>query len=202
MPLLNHPCLVCGHQTAMWCSRCQGAWYCCPEHLQSDWPRHRRECVPAPPPTNEVQYNNMIVTPPPVEMQCIDVSAILFAPEEERPRMISVTCRPSSKPSHGMCPAPLVQPHFHDGLAEGIVLTQGLNGEPLRFPLHLWYSPTALSNGAPVNRAIYHITSGAAPKAWCGPVVVLKYNGSRRQGYTDAGSNDLPALSAYFLNYK
>jgi hypothetical protein len=101
-----------------------------------------------------------------------------------------------------MCPIPLVQPYFPDGQTEGIVLTQGLNGEPLRFPLHLWYSPTALSKNSPVNRAIYHITSGAAAKAWCGPVVVLKYNGSRRQGYSDAGSNDLPALSAYFLAYK
>jgi len=101
-----------------------------------------------------------------------------------------------------MCPIPLVQSHFPDGQSEGIVLTQGLNGEPLRFPLHLWYSPTALQKSSPVNRAIYHITSGAAPKAWCGTVIVLKYNGSRRQGYSDAGSNDLPALSAYFLAYK
>lgn len=101
-----------------------------------------------------------------------------------------------------MCPIPLVQSHFPDGQAEGIVLTQGLNGEPLRFPLHLWYSPTALQKSSPVNRAIYHITSGAAPKPWCGTVIVLKFNGSRRQGYSDAGSNDLPALSAYFLAYK
>jgi hypothetical protein len=30
--------------------------------------------------------------------------------------------------------------------------------------------------------------------------VALKFSGSRRQGYTEAGSNDLPALSAYFLS--
>lgn len=163
----------------------------------------------------------MIATPPPAEPQYISVSAILFSPEEgkthrkpgfgerhsyfsaaERPRIITVSCRPSHKPSQGMCPIPLVQSHFPDGQAEGIVLTQGLNGEPLRFPLHLWYSPTALQKSSPVNRAIYHITSGAAPKPWCGTVIVLKFNGSRRQGYSDAGSNDLPALSAYFLAYK
>lgn len=120
----------------------------------------------------------------------------------ERPRIITVKCRPSQVPSQGVCPQPLVTSHFVDGHAESIVLTQGLNGEPLRFPLHLWYSPTALSRSGPVNRAIYHITSGAAAKAWCGTVVVLKFNGSRRQGYSDAGSNDLPALSAYFLAYK
>ena len=101
-----------------------------------------------------------------------------------------------------MCPTPLISSHFPSCAPESIVLTTGLNGEPLRFPLHLWYSPAALSKGAPVNRAIYHITSGAAAKQWCGTVVVLKFNGSRRQGYSDAGSNDLPALSAYFLAYK
>jgi len=119
----------------------------------------------------------------------------------ERPRIISISCRPSHKPSQGMCPVPMVQSHFPDNQAESIVLTQGLNGEPLRFPLHLWYNTTALAKGTPLNRSIYHITSGAAPKSWSGTVIVLKFNGSRRQGYSDAGSNDLPALSAYFLAY-
>jgi hypothetical protein len=101
-----------------------------------------------------------------------------------------------------MCPIPLISAHFPNAVPESIVLGQGLNGEPLRFPLHVWYSSAALSKGSPVNRAIYHITSGAAAKPWCGTVVVLKFNGSRRQGYSDAGINDLPALSAYFLAYK
>jgi hypothetical protein len=96
----------------------------------------------------------------------------------------------------------MVHSYFSDGKAEDIVLTQSLNWESLRFPLHLWYSPTALSSGNPANRSIHNITSGAATKSWCGPVVVLKFEGSRRQGYADAGSNALPTLSAYFLAYK
>jgi hypothetical protein len=47
----------------------------------SDWPRHQEDCIPAMSPTN--RYNvNMIATPPPAEPQFIDVSAVLFAPEE------------------------------------------------------------------------------------------------------------------------
>jgi len=203
MPLINHPCTLCCRPTSMWCSRCQGAWYCSPEHLQTDWARHRKECSPpmADNHTTNGYTVNMIATPPPAEPQYITVSAILFSPEEERPRIISISCRPSHKPSQGMCPVPMVQSHFPDNQAESIVLTQGLNGEPLRFPLHLWYNTTALAKGTPINRSIYHITSGAAPKPWAGTVIVLKFNGSRRQGYSDAGSNDLPALSAYFLAY-
>ncbi|KAI0917836.1 hypothetical protein AcW1_006868 [Taiwanofungus camphoratus] len=196
MNTVNHPCNVCSLPTSMWCSRCQNAWYCTPEHLQSDWPRHRRECTPV----NATQQT--IATPPPVQPQLITVSAILFAPEEERSRVISVQCRPQGISSQGMCPLPLVQEYFSQSVPSTIILTQGLNGEPLRFPLHIWYCPTSLQRGTPVNRAIHHITSGVATKAWCGPVVVLKFNGSRRQGYADAGSNDLPALSAYFLAYK
>jgi hypothetical protein len=120
----------------------------------------------------------------------------------ERPKIITVKCHSSQVPSKSMCPQPLISGHFSGGQIESIILTQGLNGEPLRFPLHLWYSPTALSRCAPINHSIYHITSGAAAKAWCGTVVVLKFNGSRRQGYSDARLNDLPALSAYFLAYK
>jgi len=198
-----HPCTVCCRPTNMWCSRCENAWYCSTDHSQNDWPRHKRDCIPVhPSPNNSYNNVNMIATPPPAEPQYINVAAILFSPEEERPRIISVSCRPSHKPSQGMCPTPLVQSHFTDGQPDGIILTQGLNSEPLRFPLHVWFSPTALQKSSPVNRAIYHITSGAAAKSWCGTVIVLKFNGSRRQGYSDAGSNDLPALSAYFLAFK
>ena len=154
-----------------------------------------------------------------VQPQTITVSAILFSPQEgisdrsswriralsrapDRPRIINIACQPPHAPAQGACPTPLIQEYFPGVQVDNVVLTQGLNGESLRFPLHLWYSPSALAANTPINQAIFRITSGAASKPWCGPVIVLKYNGSRRQGYTDAGSNDLPALSAYFLAYK
>ncbi|KAJ4470147.1 hypothetical protein J3R30DRAFT_1230456 [Lentinula aciculospora] len=199
---INQACTLCGSPCAMWCSRCEKTWYCCPEHLQTDWPRHRRECISATHNATAGYSSNMIATPPPAEPQYIIVTAILFAPEADRWTTTQVHCRPTPRSSNGICPVPVLQMFFPDGLTEGIVLTQGLNGENLRFPLHLWYSPTALQRNAPVNRSIYNITCGSASKAWCGPVVVLKFNGSRRQGYTDASPNDLPALSAYFLAYK
>jgi hypothetical protein len=44
---------------------------------------------------------------------------------------------------------------------ESIILTQGFNGELLKFPLHLWYLPTALSPCAPINRATsFHLSAG------------------------------------------
>ncbi|KAJ7852004.1 hypothetical protein B0H13DRAFT_2398953 [Mycena leptocephala] len=192
----NHPCLVCGRPTSQWCSRCRAAFYCSPEHLQGDWPHHRERCRPS-----ASNVSNMIAMPPPAELEYISISAILFLANEDRPRIVTVKCRPPLHPSDDLCPVPLLQPYF-DSPPDSIVLTQGLSGELLRFPLHVFYSPTALTQGTPVSRSIHHITSGAAAKAWCGNVVAFKFNGSRRQGYTEVGSNDLPALSAYFLSYQ
>ncbi|KIK59852.1 hypothetical protein GYMLUDRAFT_226858 [Collybiopsis luxurians FD-317 M1] len=202
---IHQACTLCGNPTSMWCSRCESAWYCCTEHLRSDWPRHRQECVSKSHQgvsSSSYPVNNRIATPPPAEVELITVTAIFFAPEADRWNTTEIHCRPPTRSHQGACPIPLLQNFFPDDDAEDIVLTQGLNSENLRFPLHLWYSPTAIQRNAPINRAVHNITGGSATKAWCGPVVVLKFSGSRLQGYTDAGPNDLPALSTYFLAYK
>ncbi|KAJ7874307.1 hypothetical protein B0H14DRAFT_2343747, partial [Mycena olivaceomarginata] len=187
-------CLVCGIATFFRCSRCRNAWYCSSGHSHGDWKNHHKECHPA------LAYRwNMIVMPPPAEPQYLSVEAILFLADEERPKICTVRYRPPDPPSHAVCPLPLLQRYF-EVQPHNIVLALGLNGEPLRFPLHIFYSATAFARGSPINRSIYYITSGAAPKPWYGNAIALKFNGARRQGYTDAGSNDLPALSAYFLS--
>ncbi|KAJ7930649.1 hypothetical protein B0H13DRAFT_1960683 [Mycena leptocephala] len=109
-----------------------------------DWPRHRERCRAAAP-----YVSHMIAAAPPVELEYISVSAILFLADEDQPRIITVKCRPPCHPTRNRCPIP----------------------------------------------------SGAAAKPWYGNVVVFKFNGPRRQGYTEAGSSDLPALSAYFLSH-
>ncbi|KAJ6560062.1 hypothetical protein B0H19DRAFT_945511 [Mycena capillaripes] len=193
----NQPCLVCGRSTSQWCSRCRNVFYCSPEHLRADWPRHREQCRPSP----VITYgSNIITTPPPAEPEYISVSAILFLADEDRPRIITVKCRPPHRPSHGHCPVPLLQPYF-DAPPESTVLTQGSSGELLPSPLHVFYSSTAFMNRSPINRSIYHLTSGAS-KPWYGNAVALKFSGRLYRGYTEAGSSDTPALSAYFCSYQ
>jgi hypothetical protein len=120
----------------------------------------------------------------------------------ERPRTVQVNCR-LPQPLSAACPTPIVHEFFSEGQPYAVILTQGLNGEPLRFPLHIFYCPQSLAKGAPINNAIRRITGGAqSAKPWCGPVLVLKFSGSRRQSYAEASANDFPALSAYFLSYK
>ncbi|KAJ7906998.1 hypothetical protein B0H13DRAFT_2504091 [Mycena leptocephala] len=193
---VNRPCLVCGRPTSQWCSRCRAAFYCSPGHMQNDWPRHRERCRAAAP-----YVSNMVAAPPPAELEYISVSAILFLADEDQPRIITVKCRPPHYPARNLCPIPQLQPYF-DTPPDSIVLTQGPSGELLRSPLHVFYSPAALTKGAPISRSIHHLTSGGAAKPWYGNIVAFKLSGPRRQGYIEAGSSDLPALSAYFLSYQ
>ncbi|KAJ7913381.1 hypothetical protein B0H13DRAFT_2232338 [Mycena leptocephala] len=174
----NHPCVVCGRPTTQWCSRCRSVFYCSPEHLQGDWPHHRERCRPSA----QMFEHDRDAAPSRARVH-FDLCILFLANEVP----------PPTPPSDGLCPIPLLQPYF-DAPPDSIVL--------LRFPLHVFYSPTALTQGTPMSRSIHHITSGAAAKPWCGNVVAFKFSGSRRQGYTEAGSNDLPALSAYFLSYR
>lgn len=150
--------------------------------------------------------------------QTVTASALFFAPGDgnrspryldldngltptlDGPRTVGVSC---AAVDGATCPAPMVQDYFTENQPYAVILTQGLNSEPLRYPLHIFYCPLSLSRGSPVNSAIKRITGGGqAKKPWCGPVLVMRFNGSRRQGYSDASSSDFTALSAYFLAYK
>ncbi|KAJ7841645.1 hypothetical protein B0H13DRAFT_2099522 [Mycena leptocephala] len=155
--------------------------------MLNDWPRHRERCR-AP------------TAPPPAELEYISVSAILFLADEDQPRIITVKCRPPRHPTRNRCPIPQLQPYF-DAPPDSIVLTQARAASScaLHFMYLLAYRPHEGVSNQPLHSP-HHL--GAAPKPWYGNVVAFKFNGSRRQGYTEAGSNDLPALSAYFLSHQ
>jgi len=80
-----------------------------------------------------------------------------------------------------------------------MIITHGIGGAPLRFPLHLFYGTNSFGDGSPVNQTIARMTGGKAIYPWAGNIVALKFSGSRRQGYTDATYNDVAPLIASFL---
>jgi len=181
--------------TTLWCSRCHAAWYCCPDHLQRDWNKHRLECRPFKPAIP------MEIDPQSLEFgTAASFTAILFPYNDERPQLIKVDClaRPQTT---GPCKwIPLAIPHVGGTREPGnIVITRGVGGAPLRFPLHIFYRADFLIDGSLPNRAINRLTGGQATHQWNGNVIALKFYGTRRQGYTDAGNGDLAALVAYFM---
>ena len=208
-PIISYPCQVCGTPTSNWCSRCISVWYCSEDHLKQvrvpvshipripypvsrippsptridafntlqDWSNHRAYCTPA----CASPSSSPSPISPSVPASSAQFSALLFPADEDRPRIVRVSCfaapRPTketpitaqNRPSQW---APDVKPWLLDGNASSVVLTQGLNGEPLRFPLHLFYIPDALAKGTPINRSIFKLTNGLAPRKWSGTVRV------------------------------
>lgn len=146
-----------------------------PYSLIQDWPNHRAYCTPAcPSPSSSPSSIS-----PSVPASSAQFSALLFPADEDRPRIVRVSCFAAPRPTketpitaqNRPCQwAPDVKPWLLEGNPSSVVLTQGLNGEPLRFPLHLFYIPDALAKGTPINRSIFKLTNGLAPRKWSGTV--------------------------------
>ena len=160
--------------------------------LIKDWRRHRATCVPFVPQqplSPSPSASNYNIDSPPQPASSATFSALYFPADEDRPRVVRVNCTPASPPAntqrpqspqHAMAIAATAarpcqweadtKPWLGSPPTGSVVLTHGLNGEPLRFPLHLFYVPDALAKGTPVNRSIYKLTNGLAPRKWSGNV--------------------------------
>ena len=116
------------------------------------------------------------------------------------PRIVEVNC---AVVGGSTCPTPTVQDYFTESRPYAVILTRGLNGEPLCYPLHIFYCPLSLSRGFPVNNAIERITGSAlAKQPWYGVVLVMRFSSSWCQGYSDAAASDPVTLSAYLFAHK
>jgi len=127
-------------------------------------------------------------------------TAILFPCSSDSPQLIKVDCLARPQTS-GPCKwIPIAIPHVGGQREPGsVIVTRGVGGAPLRFPMHVFYRADFLSDGSPPNRSIIKLTGGQATHIWNGNVVALKFYGTRRQGYADATNGDLAALVAYFM---
>ncbi len=131
------------------------------------------------------------------------ISKLMYIPSTQPAHVdiVPVQCRADPGASDVLPPKPLLGRWFTDSVPEPMILNLGLGGQVLRAPMQIWYCPQSLQRAGPVNLATQHITGGKAEKAWCGPVVVLKFNGPRCRKYTDATVYDVALLAAYFLEY-
>ncbi|KAI0684646.1 hypothetical protein C8T65DRAFT_712960 [Cerioporus squamosus] len=196
----DHLCPICCCPTSVWCARCRDTRYCSSEHLiNARRNGHFRECKPNH--TLSVDISRDIVAPSAATPKIIAVSALIFMPHDRKIDIAVVQYMADASMGGGVALTPLLQEWFTESVPEALVIMEGVGGVALRRPLQIWYCPKSVQRGAPVNRAIRHFTAEAATTAWCGAVVALKYSGTRRQAYVDATASDLPALSAYFLQY-
>lgn len=109
--------------------------------------------------------------------------AILFPCDGDQPQLIKIDClaRPQTQ---GPCKWTPLTGMFVGGSREpgSVVVTRGVGGAALRFPLHIFYRADFLQDGSPPNRSIARLTGGHATHQWNGNVIALKFFGNRRQG--------------------
>ncbi|KAF8603835.1 hypothetical protein BDV93DRAFT_544462 [Ceratobasidium sp. AG-I] len=181
---IQHWCW-CGRLCTSWCSRCESQWYCSPEHLQEDWPRHRQECG--------TLVNSSTTS--------ITVQAMLFPIDQERPRLVPVTLRGAEQGDGSVDWTPRLSSLVgHESEVTSMIITKGVGGETLRFPLHLFFRTHFLTDGSRTNGCAYTLTHGQAQYQWKGPVIALKFTGTRQAAYTNIAMSDLPPL-VYFMTY-
>ncbi|CEL61689.1 hypothetical protein RSOLAG1IB_04439 [Rhizoctonia solani AG-1 IB] len=182
---IQHWCW-CGRLCTSWCSRCERQWYCSAEHLEADWPRHKAECGALAQSNTSAQ---------------VTVQAMMFPVDGERPKLVPVTLRGHELPNGTVDWSPRLQSVVgHESEVSSMIITKGIGGETLRFPLHIFFRTHFLTDGSRTNNSVYGLTHGQANYQWKGPIVALKFTGTRQSAYTSISMSDLPPL-VYFMTY-
>ncbi|KAI0706482.1 hypothetical protein C8Q76DRAFT_629935 [Earliella scabrosa] len=198
-PTIVYPrlCSYCGQLAYTWCSRCHAAWYCSQPHLNADWHRHRQFCVPYGQGTH---IEGTVALVP--EEQSTIIGYVFWCTEHHfLETCIYYTSMHSTDGSSSSTirPFPHLAPFFFDESPTELILENGVHGEPVRFPLSLWYSRQAFDQRNPLNHAVSGLVRFMSHQPWYGPLVVLKYSGKRRRFFSDVCDLDLGTLSAFIM---
>ncbi|QRV88765.1 MYND Zn-finger protein [Ceratobasidium sp. AG-Ba] len=196
-----YPCESCGQLSCRTCTRCESAWYCSSAHQQADWGRHSRECVP------RSSYAPGIL-PSPSRLQQIshtasECTAMLLSWDSIRPRLIRVPLSGRVNTAENVTEWS-VQLNEFLGANTAIAtreITRNVGGEPLRYPLRMFFRDRFLTDGSPLNQTINALTHGKAQHAWSGNIIVMKWSGSRRQGYANMNLSDVNIIASWLLSY-
>lgn len=145
------------------------------------------------------------------------VDAILFAVDEQKPRMIKVQVDTMPGDEYdGPWKKLRAEPWFSDtplaadtsrigaSVRSLLVGLQWANGPPLEHGLSLCirYDENFLINKSKKNRCIQRLTNGKALHPWAGNFYVVRTDGHQEHNYFSANiAEDLPALKNYFESY-
>ncbi|CAE6470254.1 unnamed protein product [Rhizoctonia solani] len=196
-----YPCETCGQQAYHWCTGCQNAWYCSAAHQQQDWARHCRECIPQGASTSPVSYVPRMDSR--ISHMDATVKALLLPWNAGRARIIclNVPGRVDASNNATTWSIPLTEYLGENTAFSSREITRNVGGEPLRYPLRVFFRDNFLRDGSPLNHSVSEITRGKARHDWAGNIVILKWSGVRRQGYQNMTLGDLPVIAAWFLAY-
>lgn len=94
--------------------------------------------------------------------------AVLFPVNEDRPRIVRVPCHAQPQATGPTIWTPLPQEQLGTEEITSMIITHGIGGSALRFPLHLFYGTNSFGDGSPLNRVIQRMTAGKSTYPWAG----------------------------------
>ena len=178
-------CTICDSICTQKCARCHSINYCSPECQQTDWSSHSLLCS---------QYSTHTDRPDPSYKR-----AILFPPDEVKPKFIWVTYELSQVQEHlgG-------QIGIYDALPEyKPIQRNALRDRDLTNTLEVICRDTFLIDGSRVNKSVVKATQGRPGHEWRGPILAMKKEGFGRvpRFFLDIDMRDYRDVVDYFISY-
>ncbi|KAG9128140.1 hypothetical protein FRC07_004482 [Ceratobasidium sp. 392] len=137
----------------------------------------------------------------PVQTTKATFHGMLFPVDSDRPRLIQINILGVVHQSGVIDWQPVLSQLLGDDTdVASLPVSTGVGGEALRFPLQVFFRANFLTDGSRTNHSIDSLTYGKSRHEWRGPVIALKYSGSRLSSYTNITMSDLPPL-VYYLTY-
>ncbi|CAE6413254.1 unnamed protein product [Rhizoctonia solani] len=172
---------------------CNNEAYCTDACQESDWPAHHLVCAPS------------LTSPPPgsIIVKGETVMGLAFLTGQNQPQRLGVAIYTYALPSGNSRSYPAFEsnPALNIGERPGHTLClRDIGGSTLSFPYAIFFRRNFLNDGSALNGGIMRLNADIS-YPWAGNIVVLKFNGSRRQGYRDIDFSDLPTIAQFFRTY-
>ncbi|KAI0691743.1 hypothetical protein C8Q76DRAFT_632248, partial [Earliella scabrosa] len=197
--MLQRPCAVCSTPSTLTCGNCGTVWYCSYDHAKEDWQYHGRACTIHQIGLAEIHRRTSTLAERQTTMSVYETDNPYYI------QMADVEYIHARRPPPGQHVRPLIHRWIDSRAAANVVITKGLTGDDLRYPLDVWYDRTAYQAGGSRNGAVDVLCQSTVHqdwKEWSGNAVVLKFAGCRKQAYRDVNELDLYILAMYFTSLR
>ena len=198
---MTSTCTICDSTNTKACARCHSTRYCSLECQHTDWPSHRLLCY---------QYSTRTDRPDPSYKR-----AILFPPDEVKPKIIWVECKPEENdevPGYTYTfELPQVREHLGGKLGKYYASPEYkpikrnlLRGRDLTNTLEVICRETFVIDGSSVNKSVVQATQFAMGYKWRGPILAMKKQGLSidPRFHLDIDMQDYRDVVDYFISYK